>query len=256
MSLQEHAELLAYDTVFDMAGALDPVCPIAQLGDLSLAVCGKLRAMAVIKLLSEGDVDRFHHNLIRSGRVWLHYLQRVVQESAQDDHHFVCGRWAPWADCMAADALTLAHQMRSLVPSALRAGHEYPDDYCYARVLQRLTNPPFDSAEVDLLLQQFAEYVETPHHPRLAIAQALFSIDQDSFEEAFDNLLHYRQREIALAITRGELEDAVVLSQREVFVEGLALLRIAEMRGLKTQAEYLFCPSLARQSMRQPFPGE
>ena len=46
------------------------------------------------------------------------------------------------------------------------------------------------------------------------------------------------------------------MAERQVYVEGLAMLRIADRLGLKTQGEYLYCPSLARVSMQKPFPGE
>ena len=52
------------------------------------------------------------------------------------------------------------------------------------------------------------------------------------------------------------MEDPEIVAQRQVFVEGLAILRLAERRGLTTQAEYQYCPSLARVPMRTPFPGE
>jgi hypothetical protein len=42
------------------------------------------------------------------------------------------------------------------------------------------------------------------------------------------------------------LEDECALTERYVSVEGLALLRLAERRGLAVQADYLFLPSLAR----------
>jgi hypothetical protein len=47
-------------------------------------------------------------------------------------------------------------------------------------------------------------------------------------------------------IERGQLEDVHVLAQRHVSIEGLALLRLADRRGIPTEREYLFCPSLAR----------
>ena len=39
-------------------------------------------------------------------------------------------------------------------------------------------------------------------------------------------------------------------------LEGLAMLRIAQLRGLKTEPDYLFCPSIARLPIETPFPGE
>ena len=41
------------------------------------------------------------------------------------------------------------------------------------------------------------------------------------------------------------------MSQRLIYVEGLAVLRLATLQGLMTEANYLFCPSIAR--LTEPF---
>ncbi len=41
-----------------------------------------------------------------------------------------------------------------------------------------------------------------------------------------------------------------------VFVEGLALLGLAERRGMSTEAEYVFCPAEAREPASLPFPDD
>ena len=41
-------------------------------------------------------------------------------------------------------------------------------------------------------------------------------------------------------------EDPSFETDRFVFIEGLALVRLAELRGLRVEEEYLFLPSLAR----------
>ena len=55
---------------------------------------------------------------------------------------------------------------------------------------------------------------------------------------------------------RHKIEDRVSIAFRQVYVDGLALLRIAERLKLPLQSEYLYMPSLARVPMQQPFPGE
>ena len=55
---------------------------------------------------------------------------------------------------------------------------------------------------------------------------------------------------------RNKIEEPVMMAERQVYVEGLAFLRITERLGLTLQAEYLYLPSLARVPMGAPFPGE
>jgi hypothetical protein len=47
-----------------------------------------------------------------------------------------------------------------------------------------------------------------------------------------------------------------MMAERQVYVEGLALLQIATRLKFATQNEYQYCPSLARVPMQKPFPGE
>jgi hypothetical protein len=47
-----------------------------------------------------------------------------------------------------------------------------------------------------------------------------------------------------------------MMAERQVFVDGLALLQIAERLGFSLQPEYLYLPSLARVPMQKPFPGD
>jgi hypothetical protein len=47
-----------------------------------------------------------------------------------------------------------------------------------------------------------------------------------------------------------------MIAERQIYVEGVALLQIASRLKFATQAEYLYCPSLARMPMQRPFPGE
>jgi hypothetical protein len=50
------------------------------------------------------------------------------------------------------------------------------------------------------------------------------------------------------------VEDVHVFAQRHISIEGLALLRIADRRGIRTESDYLYCPSLARLPASRPCP--
>ncbi len=65
----EYCEDLAYEIAFWMQGFDEPSYPMDELGRLTRDLSDNLRSLAIMVLLSKGKVDRFHHNLIRSGRV-------------------------------------------------------------------------------------------------------------------------------------------------------------------------------------------
>lgn len=256
MQLSEYIELLPYDVAFWLASLKEPGYPFEAQGDMSLEVSFKLRAVAVLFLLVRAETDVFHHNLIRSGILREEYLTRCRAESQTDDHHYASGRLRPFFDALASGDTALAGRIAALSPLAFRQDHEYEDDYCYAQILHRLLQPSPPAAEVQALFQQFQGWLAGESSPRLDVCRALAARDQRAFEDAFEALLADRKREITANLDRGQLEDAPVIADRRVFIEGLAILRLATLRGLRTLPDYPMCPSLARIPMRTPFPGE
>ncbi len=256
MRLRDYRETLAYDVAFWQQGLDNPDYPLDQLGRLSLDVSGKFRALGIIVLLVKSNADLFFHNLIRSANARLRYLQRLRDAGIRTDHHQASGRVDAVIDAIAANDFERARAIVALSLTDFHAGHEWVDDYCWAQLVHGLipqTPAVIDSAA---LLEQFALYQGSDPSGRLEIARALHANDQDQFDEAFEGLLLERELQIKEAVEDGQLEQPETMANRRVFVEGLAILRLAETRGLKTQAEYRFCPSLARVPMREPFPGE
>jgi Immunity protein 49 len=256
MELDEYREPLAYELAFWMQGLTDPEYPLGELGSLSLAISAKFRVMAIMVLLVNADSDRFYHNLIRSGIARETYLKRLKNEGVDKAHHLASGRYQPLLDVIAAGDFGLARNIVELLPTEWQKGHEYEDDYCYAQILHRLVQETPPEEEFAPLLEQFEVYLDGEESARLHVCRALVGRNQEAFDEAFEMLLNEQDAKIAADRERGQMEDPEIVAQRQVFVEGLAILRLAERRGLTTQAEYQYCPSLARVPIRTPFPGE
>lgn len=253
----EHgSEALAADLAFWYLGVQNPGYPIDQLGRLTLELSTKFRALAIMQLLTEADTDLFLHNLRRSGRTREHYLTRLAQAGMLDDHHQASGRYRPFLDALAANDIPLARRIAAASPAHFRAGHEYEDDYCYARLLACLiADPPAPKSEIDTLFQQFDAWLAGDPSPRLALCRALLARDQHAFNDAFEDLLVDFESAVDAARARGQHETDQVVAERQVSIEALAILRVAELRGLTTSSEYRYCPSLARLPMLRPFPA-
>jgi hypothetical protein len=255
VKLAEYGELIAYELAFFGQSLTNPACPIHEAGDLSLALSARFRGLGIMALLVKGDHTLLCHNLIRSGRVRLAYLRRVRAEGKLNEHHFVSGRYGALVDAIAAGDFHLAREIADLAPEEWRKEREYEDDYCYARILGALLDAGAEP-QMNQLFTQFEAYLGGDENPRLDVTRALAMRDTLRFENAFDDLLHDRERQIDSDEERGQLETPEVIAERQVFVEGLALLRLAGLRGVETQLEYLYCPSVARLQMTEPFPGE
>jgi hypothetical protein len=242
---------LAYEAAFFVQSFEDPSLAIAEMGELSLTISRKLRSLAIMALVSKGDEVLFGQNLTRSGRVRLAYLRRLRREAVKNDHHSASARIDGLMDALAASDLALAREIVTSSRTSLLEGAEYEDDFCYAQLIHGLVSPEMPGADKDTLLEQYERVLDGQPSARLDVSRALWSREQGAFDEAFDSLIHEQEAKIAADKARFQLEEPEVMSQRQIFVEGLAILRLATLHGLETEPDYLFCPSIAR--LTEPF---
>jgi hypothetical protein len=243
---KEAAEALSWETAALYEGFLDPDYPIQELGKLHLDLTVNLRALAILSLLLQSDRRRFRNNLSTSGRVRQTYLRRIAEQKLTQDHHFAAGRYNSLLDAIAAGDATLAQRIVSLSPSHFQPVKEYEDDYCFAQIIgQFIQNTP-DEKRIINNLSKFEQYADSDNDKRINLCKTLLEKKQFDFNETFSEFLSHREKQILDDKDRGQLEDICVLCQRIIYIDGLAILRIAQMRGLETEKEYLFCPSAVR----------
>jgi hypothetical protein len=197
----------------------------------------------------------FGQNLTRSGRVRLAYLHRIGGEGAEDDHHSASARIDGLMDALAASGLFLGREIVMASRHSWLPGAEYEDDFCYAQLIHRLVLQESDQP-TNALIQQYENVLDGQPNARLDVCRALLNRDQSAFDEAFDSLIHVQEDKIAADKARFQLEEPEVMSQRLIFVEGLAVLRLATLHGLKTESDYLLCPSIARLTEAVDVPEE
>jgi immunity protein 49 of polymorphic toxin system len=256
VKLIEYLEPLGYDIAFWLTAFQNPDYPIRQLGEVSIQVSGKLRAAAIIALLTKGSSDAFYHNLIRSARARVAYLERLESAGVTDDHHQASGRVDPFLDAVAAADFDSARRIVALSLREWLQGHEYEDDFCYAQIVHGLITVPTDVTRLQQVFERYEQTLDGVADARLDVTRAIARRDQAAFDEAFEALLARHTRQIEAEKARRKIEEPVMMAERQVYVEGLALLQIATRLKFATQNEYQYCPSLARVPMQKPFPGE
>lgn len=255
MQLSECSEPLAYQAALSFLALQDvDGYDLKYFGQDSLELCRIFRTLAIIALLVKNDTDKFLHHLIRSAGVREVYLTRLKKEGALPELHFISGRYDGLLDAIASGNSELAARIAWVSPREWDKRYEYEDDFCYAQMLHRLVHGVQATAAYHPFIDRFEEILKGQTCPRLEIVRALVLRSQIDFDNSFEALLQERQDEIAANIARCQLEEPQIVAERQVFVEGLALLRLAASVGLTTQTEYLYCPSNARLPMRTPVP--
>lgn len=227
-----------------------------EIGDLCEQISHQYRSLAICKLLIDGDTDGFYHDLIRSAKTRIYYLSRCHNENYLIANSYMVGsRSEPFFDALVANQFGLAAEIASLALKEWSPDDEYEDDFYYTHFLHRyiLFDPEMEN-DLKVIFENFEKSLKGTANARLKVCEVLLTKDQQAFDVSFDKLLNERKVQIEQEQLTALGEEMTFQTERHIFIEGLALLRIAENAGLPTQKEYLYCPSLARLPIKMPFP--
>ncbi|GHG84331.1 Imm49 family immunity protein [Comamonas sp. JC664] len=253
MSIQELPEEIASYTRMLAETASDKL-PSQHLGGLCLKLSHQYRALGISLLLREANIDMFFHWLIQSALARQYFLERCQSEGNFASPHRRASAVGPFFDAVTAAQWKLARKIATLAADIHLQGEEYEDDFAYARFLHLFTNfEALDTTGLNDALNQFEKALEGGMSVRLDLCRALLDKDQDAFDASFDGLLVDHELQMKKQQKSILARDATFEPNRQVMVEGLALLQIAGRIGLQTQSEYRFCPGLVRRVDHAPY---
>jgi hypothetical protein len=230
---------------FLVANMFSPRCPINGIGRFYEDYFYAVRAHAILYLLLDKDSNSFHHDLNVVAYARRHLLNRYLR-AGYADRYMCSGLAEGFMDAIAASNFDLALDIALLSPSIWEHDYEYEDDFCYARFLHiYLIDSKAALSDMDVLLKQFEKVLQGTASARFDLCRAFSQKDNVLFTNAFNDLLIERKGELSNSAT---LADEFVISalNTSIFVEGLAILRLADRAGFTTEQEYQGCPSLAR----------
>lgn len=254
------AQILKFDEeAFDELGSevgfcLDnlrhPDCALKHAGRFYELATECLRAHAILRLLFDAKPDKFSNDLVMSGQARRAFLRRC-RDSKYTDYFAVRSRTGSFFDALAGNDFELAQEISELSPSAFRPGDEYEDDFSYQHYLGLLVEGGPAPQRV-AALERLAEVASDT--PRLGVCTAIERRDPKAFAEAFEHLLADRSKEVSK--DRAAAEELAVAIGTTIFIEGVALLKVAQRLKLRTEAEYPMCPALAVKARRPVRPPD
>jgi hypothetical protein len=226
---------------------------IRDLGEELEKLSEWLQAVGISYLLTAGDQERFRESLVRSAHARRYFLRKSRDTGNDQDPRLALGRTEAFLDALAAGHLALANEIGDLSGDVWHANWEYEDDFYYYLFLHRIlpSNNAAGRASLFELLTRFERALQGADAPRLDVCKALFDRDNGSLREAIHLLMEARKTEMRKAWQRNLERDAdacVYWARGLVSIEGLAVLRIAEVTGLAPlglDEEEELCPWLA-----------
>ncbi|QRK04197.1 immunity 49 family protein [Archangium violaceum] len=201
--------------------------------------------LALCELLSEARADRFQVHLCKSALVRLHLVRLVSSGRSFHPSTTCAGANFSFVDAVVAGQLGLAADIARLTTDKHEPTAEYEDDFLLHRFLQRnfLHLHAAESYDFTALFDRWERVLEGERTPYFDVCQALFRRDAAGFGDALLTVIEERARSFQ---QKDEHSEEARRTDGAVFMNGLALLRMAEMSGLPAQREYPNIPSLAR----------
>jgi len=224
--------------------------PAAKLGGIYETLSVHFEALGICHLFEFANTDELRENLVRSGQGRRYFLQRSRLEGNDGDRHLALGRTRAFLDALVAGSLPLARDIADLSNEIWNPRWEYEDDFCFYLFLHRIVKQPdpFPTPETHALLERFERSLEGGESTRYEVCKALGARDAVAFADALDALIKEEQARIEVerestAVHEG---DIVFWATSRISIEGLALLQVAGLLGVRGEREFELCPSLAR----------
>lgn len=227
------------------------------IGQVCDDISSGFRTLAGCALLLDADTDSYYHGLANCGAARVYFLNRSQREQPDLRNAYrATGNSGPLFSTLAARHFDLARKIVALSSKTFWEGEEYAEDFCFAHFFHLLiVDPRAGQTEVKTALTDLGAAIGEDAPARFQVCRSLWDRDQQAFNEAFEALLDERNKELAeMGDPYTPYDAAAHRVARTFFIDGLAILNVADLLGLSTEREFRFCPAAARLPMIAPFP--
>lgn len=233
-----------YDRVIMLIGG----DPMTETGEEFEAVSELLQGLAICHLFVEGEAEKFRKNLLQSAYARRYFLRKSREQGNTRDRHLALSRGEGFLDAVAAGDLGLARDIARFSATVWEKDWEYEDDFCFFLFLHTVVQQPEPLRVNDLkgILGRFEQALEGGPSTRFPICRALLAKDQAEFADALRTHLEAVQEEIDKKRPSVINSKFLFWPRSYVSVEGLALLKCAEIVGMPIADDFPLCPPEAR----------
>jgi len=247
MQLRDVAES-AKSEILEHAGFLATDPPMSACGKVVERFSELSQGYAICMLLCEADEVAFRDHLRRSGCANRYYRRKSAEQGNVEDRHLGLSRSEAFLDALVAGDMDLARDIARLSPTVWRVGWEYEDDFCYFRLLYAMIQQgnQFGPTDADPLLERFEQVLEGDQSPRWNICRAIADRDVELLDESLRELLDEKAARDDARRPNVVGSNFLFWPQSFISIEGLALLRLADLVGMPLKESFPLCPEEAR----------
>jgi len=245
---EQYLPVFYANTDFEIADMLPEI--IGQHANLSYALefCRQWRIRGIAAFFIGGVPQGLFEELDKSAQAFLYFLRYF------DDNLKATSFSEPFFDAVAVQDHECARLIAEYSRTTWNPELEYEDDFLYFYFLMKHFYLSSKTEECQELLNRYEDVLQGAEDPKLSMCQAYLDGNQENWEESFCAFLDSRSDQKQRLIQKGALSQEEAATEAKLNVEGLALLRLSEMKGFTTQRDYLGTPSSARKHLSLEFP--
>jgi len=230
--------IIKLNAELDLRGTLPLI--INHNADLErvMVFCQNYRRRGICSLFLEGLPRLLHGDLQRSGTAFLHGLLTATNEEK------ITSKAAPFFDAVACKDFRTAREIARHSRHIWNEQEEYEDDFLYVFFLMSKFFLEGTRLELNAIIERYVMLLDGAMDVHCAICKSFFENDSYAFEASLSELLSQKEDYLKCGMNRDEIPEEEWVTEGLLSVEGIALVRLAEIQGFKTGNNYLFVPSI------------
>ena len=253
MSSDEIAQYCVSNLEFALQGVALCTEPAELAAHVSTSIL-YYQAVGICELIYDAETDAFYDHLTRSGLLQLQFLQRVKNGLTVPSKFTKASELRGFCAAHAAGDWDLAKRIADVSSTQATSHSEYPEDFYMAQFMFACTRHATDQ-ELDGIATAVEQALGNIVEVRAQLARAICNKDESAVHQSFEALLVQREGYLNQCKTQAVGQDPVFVPMSSIYIEGLAWLRILEVRGFKMKPDYPYCPNLARLPRAEAFQG-
>ncbi len=203
------------------------------------------RMLGIAYLLGDADRDNYFKYLMLSAQNRKKMLT-LQSEKKMKPNRFTCSSVImPLFDSLVGcEDLSLPKEIIDLSLNSWIEDEEYEEDYCYSMLIHSLVLNENETIQIELL-NKYLTSLKNKESIRYSLCKAIIETESTCFYEHFLELIEEHENKYAEESKYLIVQPEKFDTERYIFIEGLAILRIAQCSGISTENEFKYCPSIA-----------
>jgi len=203
-----------------------------------LEICNNYRQIGICTLFIEYSAQSLFDNLIKSSKAFLYGITNIHKSQV------TTSKALPLFDAIACNDYRLAQKISTALSREHNPEEEYLDEFLYFSFLMQRFFLNGNEQSCNDLLVRYEDLLDGTTDEQFVICKALNNKDKALFDDGLEQLIIKNSNKYKQGFLNGSILEEEYATNGCIFIEGLALIRLANTIGITTEKNYLFIPSI------------